>query len=133
VSDVEWVERARRGDEGAFRRLYERHVDRIYRLMYRMAGEEQLAMDFTQEAFVRAYRKLDQFRGESAFSTWLHRLVVSVALNELRRADRHRSRERTLNGSRRSCLPRADPRSTPACASGSRVPGFFARILAGPA
>ncbi len=97
MSDVEWVERARRGDEGAFRRLYERHVDRIYRLMYRMAGEEQLAMDFTQEAFVRAYRKLDQFRGESAFSTWLHRLAVSVALNELRRADRHRSRERALD------------------------------------
>lgn len=85
-----------KGDERAFQTLYEMNVDRIYRLAYRMAGEEDLAMDFTQEAFVRAYQKLDTFRGDSAFSTWLHSITVSVALNGLRKVDRHRKRERSL-------------------------------------
>lgn len=90
------MERAGGGDEIAFRTLYDRNVDRIYRLMYRMAGEQELAMDFTQEAFVRAYQRLDQFRGDAAFSTWLHSIAVSVALNGLRKIDRHRKRERSL-------------------------------------
>ena len=90
------VEQAKKGDERAFRSLYEMNVDRIYRLAYRMAGDESLAMDFTQEAFVRAYQRLDQFRGDSAFSTWLHSITVSVALNGLRKVDRHRKRERSL-------------------------------------
>jgi RNA polymerase sigma-70 factor (ECF subfamily) len=90
------VERAVKGDERAFQTLYEMNVDRTYRLAYRMAGEEDLAMDFTQEAFVRAYQKLDTFRGDSAFSTWLHSITVSVALNGLRKVDRHRKRERSL-------------------------------------
>ena len=53
-------------------------------------------MDFTQEAFLRAYERLDQFRGDAAFSTWLHSITVSVALNGLRKLDRHRKRERPL-------------------------------------
>ena len=61
-----------------------------------MAGEDDLAMDFTQEAFVRAWKRLDQFRGDAAFSTWLHSITVSVALNGLRKVDRHRKRERSL-------------------------------------
>jgi len=94
--ELKLVERAVNGDERAFQTLYEMNVDRIYRLAYRMAGEEDLAMDFTQEAFVRAYQKLDTFRGDSAFSTWLHSITVSVALNGLRKVDRHRKRERSL-------------------------------------
>lgn len=90
------MERAGEGDQRAFRTLYEMNVDRIYRLAYRMAGEESLAMDFTQEAFVRAWNRLDQFRGDAAFSTWLHSITVSVALNGLRKVDRHRKRERSL-------------------------------------
>jgi RNA polymerase sigma-70 factor (ECF subfamily) len=90
------VERAKHGDDRAFRTLYEANVDRIYRLAYRMAGEEALAMDFTQEAFVRAYQRLDQFRGDAAFSTWMHSITVSVSLNGLRKVDRHRKRERSL-------------------------------------
>ena len=96
MTELEWVEQAKEGDQRAFRALYEKHVDRMYRLAYRMAGDEALAMDFTQEAFVRAWKRLDQFRGDAAFSTWLHSITVSVALNGLRKVDRHRKRERSL-------------------------------------
>ena len=96
MNELELVERAQTGDQRAFRTLYEMNVDRIYRLAYRMAGEDDLAMDFTQEAFVRAWNRLDQFRGDAAFSTWLHSITVSVALNGLRKVDRHRKRERSL-------------------------------------
>ncbi len=96
MTELEWVERAREGDQNAFRRLYDMHVDRTYRLAYRMAGTDDLARDFTQEAFVRAWHRLDTFRGDAAFSTWLHSITVSVALNGLRKVDRHRKRERSL-------------------------------------
>ena len=96
MTELELVERARAGDQRAFRSLYDMNVDRIYRLAYRMAGEDDLAMDFTQEAFMRAWNRLEQFRGDAAFSTWLHSITVSVALNGLRKVDRHRKRERSL-------------------------------------
>ena len=96
LTDSELVERTLEGDEQAFRALYDRNVDRIYRLTYRMSGDEDLARDFTQEAFIRAYQRLEQFRGDAAFSTWLHSIAVSMALNGLRRVDRHRKRERSL-------------------------------------
>jgi RNA polymerase sigma-70 factor (ECF subfamily) len=96
VSEPELVERARDGDQRAFRALYDANVDRIYRLVFRMAGDQELARDFTQESFVRAWERLDQFRGDAAFSTWLHSIAVSVALNGLRKVDRHRKRERSL-------------------------------------
>jgi RNA polymerase sigma-70 factor (ECF subfamily) len=96
LTDLDLVERARSGDQAAFRQLYDRNVDRIFRLAYRMAGEDDLAKDFTQEAFLRAFQRLDQFRGDAAFSTWLHSIAVSVALNGLRKVDRHRKRERSL-------------------------------------
>lgn len=104
---MELVERASKGDERAFQALYDKHVDRIFRLAFRMAGEEDLAMDFTQEAFVRAYQRLDQFRGDAVFSTWLHSITVSVALNGLRKVDRHRARERSLE----DAAPVADDRA----------------------
>ncbi len=96
LQEVQLVERSRAGYHDAFRLLYEANVDRIYRLAYRMAGDEDLARDYTQEAFVRAYQRLDQFRGDSAFSTWLHSIAVSVTLNGLRKVQRHRKRERSL-------------------------------------
>ena len=106
LTDLDRVERARDGDELAFRALYDENVDRIYRLAYRMAGDEDLAMDFTQEAFLRAYQRLDQFRGDAAFSTWLHSITVSVALNGLRKVDRHRKRERSLESAARAATGR---------------------------
>ena len=96
MTEIQLIERASKGDQQAFRALYDANVDRIYRLAYRMAGEDDLAQDFTQEAFLRAYQRLDQFRGDAAFSTWLHSIAVSVALNGLRKVDRHRKRERSL-------------------------------------
>lgn len=113
MTDDEAIERAREGDEVAFRVLYDRNVDRIYRLAYRMAGEDDLARDFTQEAFLRAFSRLDQFRGDAAFSTWLHSIAVSVSLNGLRKVDRHRKRERALEDAGHLGHPgrasRADP------------------------
>lgn len=73
--------------------MYDAHVDRVYRLAYRLAGDADLAQDFTQETFVRAFNKLREFQGRSAFSTWLHAITVSVSLNALRKVKRIRQRE----------------------------------------
>ena len=97
VNESTLVERTRSGDQSAFRELYDTHVDRIFRLTYRMAGDEDLARDYTQEAFIRAYQRLDQFRGDSRFGTWLHSIAVSVTLNGLRRVKRNREREFALD------------------------------------
>lgn len=83
----------RAGEPQAERQLYDQHVDRVYRLAYRMAGDEELARDFTQDAFIRAFEKIDQFRGEAALATWLRSIAVSVILNGLRKVKRFRQRE----------------------------------------
>jgi RNA polymerase sigma-70 factor (ECF subfamily) len=80
------------GDAHAFERLYRRHVNRIHTLARRMLGEE--VDDVTQEVLIRAWQKLNTFRGESAFGTWLHRLAVNVILNH--RSARGRNRQRFL-------------------------------------
>ncbi len=90
------IEQSCQHEHLAFRELYDANVDRIYRLTYRMVGDDDLARDFTQEAFVRAYEKLDQFRGDASFSTWLHSIAVSVTLTGLRKVQRRRKREGTL-------------------------------------
>jgi RNA polymerase sigma-70 factor (ECF subfamily) len=81
------------GDSAAERALYDAHVDRVYRLAYRLAGDADLAQDFTQETFVRAFGKLREFQGRSAFATWLHAITVSVSLNALRKVKKLRERE----------------------------------------
>jgi RNA polymerase sigma-70 factor (ECF subfamily) len=87
------VSLAARGDRRAFERLYRTNVDRVFSLCARMVGDRGRAEELTQDVFVRAWEKLALFRGESAFSTWLHRLAVNVVLNdrqvEKRRRDRH--------------------------------------------
>lgn len=90
------IERARRGDASAHRTLYDAHVDRIYRLTYRLTGLEQLARELTQDTFVRAFASIEGFRGDSAFGTWLHTIAVSVTLNVLKRRKRERGREAPL-------------------------------------
>jgi RNA polymerase sigma-70 factor (ECF subfamily) len=90
------IERARRKDASAQRELYETHVERIYRLTFRLTGIEHLARELTQDTFVRAFASIDGFRGESAFGTWLHTIAVSVSLNELKRRKRESAREAPL-------------------------------------
>lgn len=93
------VERAASGDRAAFETLYRRHRDRIYGLVWRLAGGDAgLAEDLLQEAFVRAWLKLDSFRGDSRFGTWLHRLSVNVALSDRRIRMRKVDRETALEG-----------------------------------
>ena len=93
MDDRELIARVRAGESAAERALYEAHVDRVSRLSYRMAGDDDLARDFTQETFIRAFERLDTFRGESALSTWLHSIATTVALNGLRKVKRFRKRE----------------------------------------
>src|SRR5438132_4141901 len=76
-----WVERAQAGDQEAFRMLVERHRDRAYGLALRIVRSPADAEDVAQEAFSRAWRALPRFRGESAFGTWLHRIVARRALD----------------------------------------------------
>ena len=87
------IDRARRGDASAHRALYDTHVERVYRLVFRMTGIEHLARELTQDTFVRAFAAIDSFRGDSAFGTWLHTVATSTTINELRR----RKREQTRN------------------------------------
>jgi len=77
--------RAQAGDEGAFSELYAQHKSRVYSICIRMMHDPSLAEDLSQEAFLQVHRKLGTFRGESAFSTWLHRLTVNVVLMHLRK------------------------------------------------
>lgn len=107
----ELIARAANGDSEAQRALYEAHVDRVYRLAFRLAGDDDLARDFTQDAFIRAFERLGDFRGDSAFGTWLHTITVSVSLNGLRKVRRLRTRETSLEHAESlgSNVRRADP------------------------
>ena len=91
LPDRQLVARCLQGDPLAERALYDAHVDRVYRLMHRMAGEPDLAADFTQDTFIRAFERLGQYRGESSLATWLHSIAVSVALNGMRKMKRFRT------------------------------------------
>lgn len=105
MDEAELIARARAGEPSAERALYEAHVDRVYRLTYRLAGDDDLARDFTQDTFIRAFEKLGEFRGGSQFSTWLHSVAVSVALNGLRKVKRLRARETSLEDGQDAASP----------------------------
>lgn len=106
MEERQLIERVLAGDAAAERAFYEAHVDRVYRLCFRIAdGDEDLARDFTQETFVRAFNRLAGFRQQAALSTWLHSIAVSVALNGMRGVRRRREREAPLDG----VAPLADP------------------------
>ena len=97
MDERELIARVRAGDGAAERVLYDDHVDRVYRLAYRLAGDDQLAREFTQDTFVRAFERLASFRGEAKLSTWLHAIATSVVLNGLRKVKRFRRREADLD------------------------------------
>ncbi len=84
-NEADAIERAKQGDAEAFQALYDRHKRRVYSLCLRMTANTAEAEDLAQEAFLQLYRKIGTFRGESAFSTWLHRLSVNVVLMHLRK------------------------------------------------
>jgi RNA polymerase sigma-70 factor (ECF subfamily) len=85
LSEAEAIERAKQGDAQAFEVLYNLHKRRVYSLCLRMTANTAVAEDLTQEAFLQLFRKIGTFRGESAFSTWLHRMSVNVVLMQLRK------------------------------------------------
>src|SRR6202035_5122524 len=85
LGEAEAIRRAQQGDAEAFARIYRLHNRRVYALCLRMVGNTAEAEDLTQEAFLQLFRKIATFRGESAFSTWLHRLTVNVVLMRLRK------------------------------------------------
>jgi len=85
LSEAEAIERAKSGDAEAFEVLYSLHKRRVYSLCLRMTTNTAEAEDLTQEAFLQLFRKIGTFRGESAFSTWLHRMAVNVVLMRLRK------------------------------------------------
>lgn len=85
ASDRHLAQRAAAGEIGAFEELYKRHHARVYALSLRMTGNAAEAEDLTQDAFIQLHRKVGSFRGESAFTTWLHRMTVNIVLMHFRR------------------------------------------------
>jgi RNA polymerase sigma-70 factor, ECF subfamily len=99
MEDNQLVELARTGDGGAIRMLYQRHARRVFAVVRRMSGDDALAEDWAQEAWVRVIRALPTFRGESQFSTWLHRIAVNSALHGRRSRERKAGRETVMDDS----------------------------------
>lgn len=93
MDEGDLIERARDGDRSAMERLYRAHSDRVYTVVRRLAGDDALADDLAQEAWIRAFEKLHLFEGKSSFGTWMYRLATNTALNHLRSAGRHRELE----------------------------------------
>ena len=88
----DWLARARHGDVAAFEQLYRTHIGRIYAVCLRLAGDPGVAEECAQEAFITAWRKLDSFRGDSAFGSWLYRVATNEVMGWFRkqgRRDRH--------------------------------------------
>lgn len=84
-SDLELARAAAAGDATAFERLYEQHNKRVYSLCFRMLGNASQAEDLTQEVFLQVFKKIGSFRGDSAFTTWLHRLTINQVLMHFRK------------------------------------------------
>src|SRR5207302_10940641 len=85
LNEAEAIRRARQGDGAAFEHLYRSHSRRVHALCLRMVANTAEAEELTQEAFLQVFRKIATFRGESAFSTWLHRLTANIVLMRLRK------------------------------------------------
>jgi RNA polymerase sigma factor (sigma-70 family) len=85
------IEACKQGDREAFRRLFERHKDRVYCVaLYFFGGDEATAADVTQQVFLKLFTRIDQFQGEAEFTTWLHRLTTNACVDEQRKRGRVR-------------------------------------------
>jgi len=109
MGDSTDVPLAAAGDRQAFERLYRTHSNRVFSICTRMSGSRLRGEELTQDVFVRTWEKLPQFRGESAFSTWLHRLAVNVVLNARKSEGKQASRteESDVEDDRRDEMSRA--------------------------
>ena len=110
LGDRELAKRATAGDAGALEALYRRHAGRVYALALRMTADERTAEELTQDVWVRVWRKLDGYRGDAAFTTWLHRVTVNLVRDRGRSRSRRLERER-LTGDPARHDPGASPRS----------------------
>lgn len=109
LPEADAIRLAQQGDAAAFERLYQLHNRRVYSLCLRMVSNTAEAEDLAQEAFLQLFRKIATFRGESAFSTWLHRLAVNVVLMKLRRkSGTETSLEQVTEPDEESGTPRRD-------------------------
>ena len=93
MSESQLIQRACEGDGRAVKALYERYGPRVFAVVRRIAGDDELARDYAQEAWIRAIRALPTFRGDARFSTWLHRIAVNAALQASRRVETRRKYE----------------------------------------
>jgi RNA polymerase sigma-70 factor (ECF subfamily) len=110
VNETQLIARVIAGDRLAGRTLYDAHAPRVYSLAYRLSGDTEKAREFTQDTFIRAFSRLSQFRGDAAFSTWLHRIVVTIVSNA-RRSEVRFAREVALDEAHsiEVTAPQADP------------------------
>src|SRR6516165_7705370 len=90
ADDQALVKAARAGDTAAFEELVARHRDKVYARAYTMMRNEEEAIDLSQEAWVKAWQRLEQFQGESSFGTWVTRIIINLCLDQLRRQKRQR-------------------------------------------
>ena len=100
MNEADCIRRAQQGDAEATRDLYRRYAPRVHAVVRRLAGDDALAEDWAQDAWVRAFRALPTFRGDARFSTWLHRIAVNSALHGRRWRERRVSREAPLEHER---------------------------------
>lgn len=96
MTEIELIQQAQNGDQRAIRELYRLYSPRVYAVVKRLAGDDALAEDWAQEAWVRIFRALGTFRGDARFTTWLHRIAVNSALHGKRWRDRRTLREAPL-------------------------------------
>ena len=108
MDEAQLLRKACQGDGPAVRALYERYSPRVYAVVRRIAGDDDLAQDYAQEAWIRAIRALRTFRGEARFSTWLHRIAVNSALQAVRRAESRHKREAPMPESLAVAQPSRD-------------------------
>ena len=129
MDDAAAVAQARAGDSEAFRLLVERHSRALFKLAYRMTGNEHDAEDVVQEAFLKAYRSLDRFEERSQVGSWLYRIAANCAFDVLRRRQRRDrpAREPRRRGRARAAGGRAGPRSPGAGRRRAPAPGRGAR------
>jgi RNA polymerase sigma-70 factor (ECF subfamily) len=108
VDEAAWIRQAQRSDARAFEALYRLHIDKVYGLCLRMTGNVSEAEDCTQEAFIQAWNKMNKFRGDSAFATWLHRIAVNTVLGRIRKSKREQDRIQTVADTRPEPLNTGD-------------------------